>query len=358
MVATKTDTGGSEEWAITDEPDRLREWGGELAYPLPSPQLIDTTITIGSSADCWLQLPDPNKKISRQHAGLIRHGGRWKLTDLDSKNGIKLDGARRPSFYLAPGAEVGIGSSVLIVESPMLVKLRELLARLIGWSESRRADVDNALRAVRVAATRRESLLLCGAGGLVAIARLIHARTLGEHRPFIVCDPNRRRSEPDARAALSHSDGLVALQEAVGGTICIWKERPLPGFDEVVAKLRKPTSRVQLVVCSHLIPDPRIPDMGPTIVLTPLSERTDELPRIIEEFGRDAAIALGGALTAQGADWVFRHETENLARIATATRRLVALNGSNGNVRHAASVLGMSKSSLAEWFATRPSGYA
>ena len=357
LVVTDADTAGTDEWAITDEPDRLREWGITTAHPLPSPHLVDATITIGASKDCWLQLVDPRKKVSRVHASLLRHGGRWKIADIKSRNGIKVDGARRLSVHLMPGMEIGIGSIVLIVESPLLIQLRELLARLIGWSAARRADVDNALRSVRIAATRRESLLLCGDGGLVSIARLLHNRALGEHRPFVVCDPHRRRSEPDARAAINYDDGLIALQEAVGGTICMWRERPLPDFGKVVERLSKPTSpRVQLIVCSHLVPDPRQPMMGPTIVLPPLSERASELPRIVDEFGTDAS-TLGGTLTSKSRDWVIQHESSNLARIATATRRLVALNGAGGNVRVAASLLGMSKSSLAEWFAARPGGY-
>ena len=190
------------------------------------------------------------------------------------------------------------------------------------------------------------------------IARLLHGHTLGEHHPFVVCDPERRRAEPDVRAAVNYDDGLAALRAAAGGTICMWRERPLPDFDLAAEKLRRPMSRVQLVVCSHLAEDPRLPPMGPTIMLTPLSERVDELPRIVDDFGRDAAAALGGALTPQSAAWVIRHESANLARIATATRRLVALNSVGGNRPRAASLLGMAKSSLAEWLATRPDGYS
>ena len=357
VVVTAADTAGPDEWAITDEPDRFRKLGTSTSHMLPSPHLVDATITIGASEDCWLQLVDPLKKVSKTHASLVRHGGRWKINDLKSKNGIKLDGARRLSIHLTPGAEIEIGSIVLIVESPLLIQLRELLARLIGWSDARRADVDEALRSLRVAATRRESLLLCGDAGLVSIARILHNRTLGEDRPFVVCDPERRRPEPDARAAINYRDGLVALQEAIGGTICMWRERPLPDFDKVVSRLKKRTARVQIIVCSLVVPAPGLPPMGPTIVLPPLSERADEVPRIIEEFGRDYSATLGGALLPASLDWVLQHESSSLARIATATRRLVALNRADGNISEAASLLGMSKSSLGEWFATRPKVY-
>lgn len=358
VTATETESVGKTEWAITDEPDRLRVFAESTAYQLPSPHATDATATIGSSSDCWLQLRDPKNKISRSHATLLRHGGRWKLADLGSKNGLSLDGARRSSIYLTPGAEIGIGSIVLIVESPLLVKLRELLARLIGWSPERQVDVDNALRAVRVAAARRESLLLCGDEGLFAIARLLHNRALGEDRPFVVCNPHRRRAESDARAAVNYDDGMVALQEAAGGTICIRRERPLPGFDQVVAAVRRPPARAQLIVCTQRPPEPNQPTMGPTIVIPPLSERRSEVPRIVEEFGRDDAAALGGgSLTPENQAWIVRYESSSLGRISTASRRLVAYNRADRNATQAASLLGMSKSSLLEWFAVRPSAY-
>ena len=349
MPPTNTDTGGQHEW-IHDEPSGWSVWGTSTAYLFPAKDA-----TIGSADDCWLQFDDP--RVSKYHARLTRLSGRLKLYDLESKNGIRCDGVRKPSILLAPGAEIGIGRTILIVESPLLIELRELLARLIGWSDARRADVDGALRSVRMAATRRQSLLLCGAGHLVSIARLLHSRTLGDDRPFVVCDPRRQDAKQDARAAINYDDGMVALKAATGGTICVWRHRPLPDFDQVIAKLARPTSRVRLVSCTHQIPDPHEPAIGPTIVLPPLSERASELTRIVDSFAGDAVAAFGGTFTSQSRDWVLQYESTDLSSIMTATRRLVALNRAGGNATQAAVLLGMSKSSLREWFAARPGGY-
>ena len=57
---TKTDSAGPNGWNISDEVTRLREWGTDIVYPLPSRR--ETSI-IGSAGDCWLRLWDPTGRI-------------------------------------------------------------------------------------------------------------------------------------------------------------------------------------------------------------------------------------------------------------------------------------------------------
>ena len=105
-IATKTDL-GVDAWAIDDEVVRLREWGSDLNYPLPA----DGEVTIGSAENCTLPLTDPTGCLSRQHARLVRENARWIAHDLDSKNGMRLDGIRRPKGLLEPGSELAGSSS-------------------------------------------------------------------------------------------------------------------------------------------------------------------------------------------------------------------------------------------------------
>lgn len=214
LPSTRTAVGGA--WLIEDEPIRFRQWATNTVYPFPAES--DEGI-IGAADGCWLQLQDAAARVSRQHARLLRDNGQWVVVDLDSKNGVHHDGARRPKVVLAPGVEIGIGGFTLIAESPLLAALRELLARLIGWSDARQEDVDLALRSVRLAATLRGSLQLCGTGNLVAVAQILHRHTLGDARPFIVCDPRRRRADPSARSATNYDRGVQALAAAAGGTL-------------------------------------------------------------------------------------------------------------------------------------------
>jgi hypothetical protein len=348
-IATRTDAGGGDDWRIDDDLIHLRAWGTDVIYPLPAG---DAEWTIGAAHDCWLHLVDPSGRVSRHHAKLSRADGHWVIADDQSKNGIREDGGRRGHFLLAPGLEVGIGGVTLIVESPRFVALRELLSRLIGWAHERRTDVDLALRAVRTAATRRESLLLCGEGDLISLAQLLHRHTHGDARPFVVCDPRRRRTDPNVRTAANYDSGLVALAAAAGGTLCIWQNRQPDDFAEVVASVREPTSRVQLVVCTHSLPQ-AAPLIASPIVLPRLADRAPELDRIIDAFGADAVEVYGGVFTPADRAWVSRHESATLPEIERATRRLVAIRGVAGSITRAANQLGMSHGALSEWVARR-----
>jgi len=226
------------------------------------------------------------------------------------------------------------------------------MARLIGWADGRRAEVDLALRAVRLAATRRESLLLCGDGDLVSIARLLHRHALGDTRPFVVCDPRWVRAAPNARAAANYDSGMMALAAAAGGTLCVWQGRQPDDFDKVVAARRDPSSRVQLVVCTHTLQhgDPLI---AAPIVFPPLAKRATELNRIIDAYVADAVAELGGSFAPSDRVSVRRHEAATLAQIEKATRRLVAIRGADGSITRAANQLGMSHGALSEWLARR-----
>ena len=353
MVATtKTEVGGPQ-WLIVDEATHFRLWGTDTVFPFPRGG--DECI-IGSADGCWLKLQDVKDRVSRQHVQLSHDKGRWIASDLQSKNGLYEDGSRRAAVHLAPGVELGVGGFTLIAESPMLTALREVLARLIGWSEERRQSVDLAMRSVRIAAARRDSLQLCGDGDLVSVARFLHRRTLGDARPFIVCDPRRRRSDPSARSAPNYDSGIEAFAAAAGGTLCVWESRQPEDFDHVLAAWRKPDSRVQLVVCTHVL-QPSDPLLASTVELPPLGERADELGRIIDAYGADATAEFGAPLTLVDREWVFGHAANTLANIEKATRRLVALRRTDGQVTPAATLLGMTYSALSEWIARRTFEY-
>lgn len=347
LMSTKTEVGGS--WLIEDEPTHFRRWGTNTTHPFPP----EPGGIIGAVEGCWLQLHDESGRVSRQHAQLLHHNGRWMVCDMHSKNGVHHDGARRPSVVLAPGVELGIGGITLIAESPLLAAFREVLFRLIGWSDDRLEDVDLALRAIRIAATCRESLHICGDGDLVSIAQLLHRYTLGESRPFIVCDPRRKRADSSARSATNYTSGMEALSAAAGGTLCIWQNRRPDDFDQVIeARRRNPAMRVQLVVCTHTL-QPTAPLIASPIVFPPLSERSSELDRIVDAFAADAGATPGATLTLVEREWIYQHEATSLSRILKATRRLIAIRKNDGVMTHAAADLGMAHGTLSEWFARR-----
>jgi pSer/pThr/pTyr-binding forkhead associated (FHA) protein len=329
---------------------RLREWGTDTIRVLPAPPVVDWTV--GAAEGCALRLDDPTGRISRVHARLIHDESRWLLRDLNSKNGVRVDGARRAEIVLEPGVEIGIGGLTLIAESSRSVALRGFLARLLGWGSDRTEVVDHALRSIRMAATRRVALVLCGDGDLVPTARSIHRHALGD-RPFVVCDPRRRDTRATVRSAENHETGLAALAAAQGGTLCVRSRRLPRDFAGVVAALRDPGARVQLVVCATS-PDDGKPYLAVPITVPSLAGRERELDRIVNEYAEDAMAELGASrMSFLAADhtWI-RENAASLPEIEKATLRLIALRDSR-NLTSAAARLGMAPVSLSRWIGRR-----
>lgn len=349
--STKADATASE-WGIGDDVMRLRLWGSDSILVLPAPPVDEWTV--GAAEVCALQLDDPTGRISRLHAGLYRTHGKWLLRDLGSKNGLRIDGARRTEIVLEPGIEIGIGGLTLIAESLRSTELRSFLARLLGWRSDRIEVVDHALRAVRLAATRRATLLLCGEGDLVPTARSIHRHALGADRPFIVCDPRRREGKATVRSSANYETGLPAFAAATGGSLCVRIQRLPEDFPDVLAALRDPASRVQLVVCARSPADCE-PSLAVPIIVPSLAGRADELDRIITEYAGDAMIDLGAQRTvfpASHREWVRRYSASSYPEIEKGTLRLVALRESR-NLSNAAARLGMAPVSLSRWIGRR-----
>jgi hypothetical protein len=349
-IATKTDL-GADAWAIDDEVVRLREWGTDRSYSLPSSDGGEP-LTIGSADGCSLKLADPTGCLSRQHARLTREATRWIAHDLDSKNGMRIDGVRRPKVLLEPGSELGVGGITLVAESARVIALRGYLARILGWSSDRSEAVDLAVRSVRLSATRRAALALCGDGDLVPIARGLHRYSLGDDRPFVLCDPRRRATETTAMLE-NYPTGMDAFAAAAGGSMCMWVKRLPRDFADVTTALRDPGMRVQLIVCGLRPPDRKELVSAP-IEVPPLSSRPDEIERVIDEYAGDAAELLRapGSFTKVDRDWVRMHSATSLPEIEKGTLRIVALR-SAGNIARAAALIGMAHASLGEWIGRR-----
>jgi FHA domain len=156
---------------------------------------------MGTAGTCMFRLVDPSGLMSCEHARLERRRTGWIVRDLESKNGVRLDGARRPELLLEPGVELGIGGLTMLAESHRFIELRSFLARLLGWTSDKLSVVDFALRAVRMAATRRVPLVLCGAGDLTQVAQAIHRHALGADRPFVPAEQLLDAIEVGPRAA-------------------------------------------------------------------------------------------------------------------------------------------------------------
>jgi len=73
--------------------------------------LESDVLTIGRAADCEVTLPE--RAVSRYHARVYRHGDRFMIEDLGSKNGTQLNGAPlHGSTTLQDGDEIQIATCV------------------------------------------------------------------------------------------------------------------------------------------------------------------------------------------------------------------------------------------------------
>lgn len=71
--------------------------------PIP---LIRTYMTVGRRDSCDIRLPFPD--VSSQHCELAFDSGYWTIRDLNSTNGIKVNGNRVQKKALRPGDEISI----------------------------------------------------------------------------------------------------------------------------------------------------------------------------------------------------------------------------------------------------------
>jgi hypothetical protein len=228
--------------------------------------------------------------------------------------------------------------------------LRGFLSRLLGWDDA--PAVEHAIRSVDLAATHQAALVLCGDGDLVQVARGLHRRVLGDERPFVLCDPRRRGTDADA-ALKNHTTGMAALGAATGGSVCMRSKRLPRDFAEFAAVLRDPGARVQLIVCGPRLPDRTELVLAP-IKIPALSARYHEFDRIIDEYAREAAVALRSSapFTTADRDWVRTHSATSLPEIEKGAWRTVALR-ETGSIARAAALLGINHTSLGEWFGHR-----
>jgi FHA domain len=326
-------------WRIADPVLRLRALETDEVYVLPDLRVCGEAI-VGADAPSDLQLRDPSGLLSRRHARLAWDGHRWTIRDLGSKNGMWIHGVRRRSAELVPGLEIGLGGLTLLAESVDLIQLRAVAARMIGWSDDHRRDVDRALRALRDAALLRASLVLCGEGALAPIARRLHVETLGAERPFVTCRPGDR--------------ALELVHRAGDGTLCVSAADPPDDLPDAIGSLLGSASLARLVLCA---PDargasPLSAQLGPTawIELPPLLARRAELPRILREAAEDAAGELDQPFAPLRADDLERltaEPFEGLAEVHEAARRIVTLR--TLGISAGAAQLGITHGALSRW---------
>lgn len=337
---------------LSDSVIGLREWGTSRIFSLRAPQHSRETATADTAA---LQFSRGDLATATDRIEIAYENQSWRVKDWSGLSNLKQDGRPTREVSLMPGTEVTIAGRTFIAESPRSIALRNFCSRLLGWNDERVADVDHALRAIRLASTGRAPLMLTGSGDLVPTAHAIHRYSLGDRVPFVVSDPRRTNTSPTVRSPANCASGVDALRKAYGGTLCVRAGRLPRDFAEILTAFREPECPTQLMICyrTTLLPN------AAQIDIPSLNSRRSDLPRLVSEYIDDATHALRApddCLDQQDKEWILDHAAFGreltISGIEKAALRAVALK-MTGDLTAAARLLGMARVSLERWIKRR-----
>ena len=110
---SETEAVSAEELGLEPEPEREPETVtvGGAQHRLEKPVMV-----IGRSKDTDIRVSDPN--ISRRHAEIRQEGSNYWIVDLDSTNGISVNGRPQKRAKLDDDDRVALGSTELVFKRP------------------------------------------------------------------------------------------------------------------------------------------------------------------------------------------------------------------------------------------------
>ncbi|MGC4114879.1 MAG: sigma 54-interacting transcriptional regulator [Myxococcales bacterium] len=92
---------------------------------------IGQELAIGRSSACEVRLPD-DTKVSRRHARLFAHAGRFFLVDLGSRNGTVLNGEKlEGEAALQSGDRVQVGDTLFVFDPPLRASVEDSTEELL-----------------------------------------------------------------------------------------------------------------------------------------------------------------------------------------------------------------------------------
>jgi hypothetical protein len=184
------------------------------------------------------------------------------------------------------------------------------------------------------------------------VAQALHRQMFGLDSPFIASDPRRRNLPATVRGPANIADGISAMHEANGGTLCVRTTRFPAEFRSLMENFRKRENRARITVCvgrtNSWVLDNEM------IKIPSLSIRDDEISMIIDEYLRDAAIALDVPdvhVRPRDIEWI-RRTSQSIPDIEKGTMRVTAIRASR-TIKQASDMLGMSGVSLIRWLGRR-----
>jgi Protein of unknown function (DUF3662)/Inner membrane component of T3SS, cytoplasmic domain len=102
----ETEAASAEELGLPPEPTATVTLGGK------SHDLQKSSMIIGRSKDCDIRVSDPN--VSRRHAEIRQEGSTYWIVDLDSTNGVAVNGRAQKRAKLDDEDRITLGSTELV----------------------------------------------------------------------------------------------------------------------------------------------------------------------------------------------------------------------------------------------------
>jgi transcriptional regulator with PAS, ATPase and Fis domain len=345
--------------------------------------LNDERVLLGRDDDCRVKLP--GKETSRHHAEIC-----WKkplhiLRDLDSRNGVFLDGAQIREAPLSPGQILRLGEwiGVVVAVSPDATEPEPVFDVLVGNLAGGPVLRPILEQAGLAAPSSLPTVILGETGtGKEGLSRAMHTWS-GRMGPFVAVNcatlvPTLAEAELFGyrRGAFTGAERASAghFRAAAGGTLLLDEIADLP--EAVQAKLLRALEQKEILPLSESVPVPvdvrvlaatQIPlaqlvaerrfraDLcarldGLTIRLPPLRERKQEIPYLFQHLlhlhsgGRPPEVEPRLVEQLCLHDWPF-----NVRELDLLVRRLLVLHGHEPLLR---------RSSLPEHIRDRQAGAA
>ncbi len=190
--------------------------------------LGDRVVTLGRAAECDLVLNQ--ESVSRAHARFSRDGDSWRITDLGSKNGVRVNAFRISQQKLSDGDRIDLGTTRLHVE--------------IGPApaSAARADVVFSDRDARGLHTEIFEM-----SGLTSLLEPVEA---GAPPPLAVSSPSQILDRPSERQSTRQAGDLPRLVSEAAGTLisCDSLDETL---DRILALVFNNLPAERGVICLH-----------------------------------------------------------------------------------------------------------
>jgi DNA-binding NtrC family response regulator len=313
----------------------LRAESNDVAEEIPLPA---AGAVIGASSECDVVIVDP--AVSRKHATIVPCDAGFDVTDLASRNGTWLDGAKITRATVPAGSMLRVGGTVLqLLPAEEALDIppseRTSFGAMLGSSDAMR----RVFSILERASLSDAPILLLGESGTgkELAARAVHDASRRKDAPFVVFDCGAASDSLIESALFGHKRGSFtgahadypgAFALAHGGTLFLDEIGDLPlalqpkllrmlerGEVTPLGARKSETYNVRFVAATHRDLPAEVArgtfraDLYyrlavVEVILPPLRQRRSDIPEIVRAMLRAHRAALGVDLASFNADEV------------------------------------------------------